>query len=382
PTQLLVKELASGKTVFHIAVANGDLKSVIALKRKEKSLLTLADNYGNLPIHIIAQKAHDPKHLDANQVDIAKYIIKKSTTDKLATTNNKGMTAVECALECKNTALVAVLLQPLIKALQEGKPLTENLWNMVAKNELEPNSVTLIINGIKTTKSPFLQGVSARFEALSKGDKTKNLQAFERLRLALFLERNFPANAVPDPAHIVKDLARTKFSPTAADVVVEQLQGVIQKGNVQAEPRKTLNAVVARFNETKALGLKAITANEALITAFIMEYEVPKVQRVAQSVFAAPGNIIPEGWMVLRDNERISVVTGHVLGTGTFKKASVVVQAILQPDKTLALKEEAAVYLQPLAGASDAEKQEIVKEIEVFKKLNGMNGIVNYYTVR
>ncbi|HXF29309.1 MAG TPA: protein kinase [Chlamydiales bacterium] len=391
--QLHHKEKTFEKTAYILAVENGLLGIVKAYRKKDKAIVLKAAKYGNLPLHSLINlplprgitKDKIPAYL-AQKKEMALFLISKASAELLNTKNANGLTCLECAVLQKYDDIANALIKPLMIGLKAGNDLTETLWNVVCEHELQPENVKLLVEGaLKKTKNALLQKVYKRFSDLEKTADVHKMSPHEMLRTALLLERHFGEPNQPlDCAKIMKDLARAPLHSYTVQCIVGAMTSIIQKNDAFKEPYRTLNAVVVRYNEGKERGerTKVMTPYEALETAFLFVYEVPKITKVTDSVFASAANALPKDWMILRDNERISIVTGHVLGTGTFKKASVVMQYVLQANQPAVLALELAVYLHPHEGVTHAERKEITREIEMFKKLEKMYGIVKCHTVR
>lgn len=411
---LNTKTHALGVTPFAVACSNGHLPIAQALIQKEgdkdKERLFVKDNKDNTPLQLICFREFEK---GTNHSKIALKLIELATVEQLTHKNSNGKTALDQACERGHFEIADEIMKACLEKGKNNKDEEKNLAAIfeaackygrgeVAREIAQyarENGKGLdalletaykykqeeIVTGILQAGKGLNPALLGRYEEIQK----KGFEPLQALGCALLLEKHLPqgkASIHLDLKALKQDLAHSFFSDEAAKFIVESLNDP----RIAEPSSESRAAIIAKFREIRAkVEVNHLHGGEALAAAILMAHDIPRVDALRQQVLSGRGYIslegtIPEGWKLLKEGGKISVITGHALGKGTFKKATTVIQFIFNDAVAQSTAEGRVAYLEPKEPATleEVDKQDFEHEIGIGEELSGSEFIAETHRVR
>ncbi len=379
----------SDETIFELAYLKGHVSCVQKLIESEKvDLFAIGGYTRQRALHKLCYLSAESKPKKMHQHDeIAKKLIKAASRENLLL-KSSGKTVLELACQNNQQAIIEAVVERLVQTIQATDH-TELWWNELLKLELPASAVELIVagfqkavpkQGLVAQHLKTMQAICEQYDAL----KAKDLASLDALRCAFVLEKNMPKGALACELNLnlfKHDLVHAKLSAEAVHQILKELSCA----RITRPTQEELQIIIEQYKEiSKGVKSAHLRVQEALATAIIVAHDIPKVEAVKQKVLqgagylALEGRVLPEGWKLFKDQGRLSVITGHKLGEGTFKKAHTTVLFTLAAE--VASKPIPAVHL--LTERTQNQREERQHEIEVSLELNSSPSVIRTHTAR
>lgn len=381
PEQLSVRN-DQQKTPLELACYLGHTSIAQALMQTRINLFEV--NQGNNPLEQIC--AIRSENTSAAKVTIAGELIAKATKDQLNVVRRNNKTVLDLASDNQHEPLVHAILERLLESLQGNELST--LWERaIIRNNFSPEAVTRIVQGFarliptsRPLQAPFdtLQAIVSRYNAI----KDSGITPIDALRSAFFLERHLPAHAT---SPITLNLTDFKRDLHLYPLSEGAMQLILNTCNSRSIANPTFPAIQDRLAAIRQnVTVQSLPTRQALLTAIILAHDVPRIAAASQSIFQGEGIVtlsgdatLPEGWQIFKRNHKISVITPHILGEGSFKRAVTTVQTLFD-QHAVAQASQFTVYLKPKdANASPDDLANFEHEMDILTALGDSPYIVS-----